>query len=72
LNGNVKVHKLSEKDDMYDNSNMTLYFAEGNHGDSLLFDGIDGELAHSCSLSNTNSPYRGHIHLVHNYLIIFI
>ena len=28
-------------------SNITIYFAEGNHGDSMLFDGIDEELVHS-------------------------
>ncbi len=60
--GDVKVRKLNEYDQEYDRSNITIYFAEGNHGDSMLFDGIDGELAHSCSLSNTKSPFRGHIH----------
>lgn len=64
LHGDVKVKLLNEYEELYDNSNITLYFAEGNHGDSMLFDGIDGELAHSCSLSNTQSPFRGHIHLV--------
>ena len=63
LYGDVKVRRLSEYEEQYDNSNMTIYFAEGNHGDSMLFDGIDGELAHSCSLSNTQSPFRGHVHL---------
>jgi hypothetical protein len=29
----------------------------------MLFDGIDGELAHTCSLSNTQTPFRGHLHL---------
>lgn len=62
LYGDVKVRKLNEYDQEYDRSNITIYFAEGNHGDSMLFDGIDGELAHSCSLSNTKSPFRGHIH----------
>jgi hypothetical protein len=44
-------------------SNITIYFAEGNHGDTMLFDGLDGELAHSYSLSNLKTPFRGHIHL---------
>ena len=61
LHGDVRVGKINEYEAV--NSNITIYFAEGNHGDSMLFDGIDGELAHSCSLSNTQSPFRGHIHL---------
>ena len=63
LYGDVKVRKLNELEERFDQSNITIYFAEGNHGDSMLFDGIDGELAHSCSLSNTLSPFRGHVHL---------
>ena len=59
----MNVNRLDESEEQYTNSNITVYFAEGNHGDSMLFDGIDGELAHSCSLSNTKSPFRGHIHL---------
>ena len=44
-------------------NNITIYFTEGNHGDSLLFDGIDGELAHSWPLKDNDSPFRGQIHL---------
>jgi len=63
LHGDVLVKRLDEREEQFDSSNITIYFAEGNHGDSMLFDGIDGELAHSCSLSNTQSPFRGHVHL---------
>lgn len=63
LGDQVKITKLTENDEKFDKSNITIYFAEGYHGDSMLFDGIDGELAHSCPLSNTKSPFKGHIHL---------
>jgi hypothetical protein len=44
-------------------SNVTVSFADGNHGDDMFFDGVDGDVAHAYSLANRKSPLRGHIHL---------
>ena len=39
-------------------------FTDSNHDDSMIFDGLDGEQAHSFPLAdNEESQFKGHVHL---------
>jgi hypothetical protein len=59
LNTKVKLYKVGSLNP----PDITIVFTKGNHDDLMIFDGLDGEIAHSFPLNDYETLFRGHIHL---------
>ena len=59
MNIKIKPYKVGS----INPSDITIVFTKGNHDDLMIFDGLDGEIAHSFPLNDYETLFRGHIHL---------
>lgn len=59
MNTKIKPYKVGS----INPPDITIIFTKGNHDDLMIFDGLDGEIAHSFPLNDYETLFRGHIHL---------